>query len=83
MTAGESAGLEAERQLALAAAHEAEALAARERAENFMAASASEKRTVQALTASGRAAAPRKSTLWWSAHRACTSWIRRCGARSP
>ena len=49
MTAGESAGLEAERQLALAAAHEAEALAARERAENFMAASASEKRTVQAL----------------------------------
>ena len=49
MTAGESAGLEAERQLALAAAHEAEALAARERAENFMAASVSEKRTVQAL----------------------------------
>lgn len=39
MTAGESARLEAERQLALASAHEAEALAARERADNFMAAS--------------------------------------------
>ncbi|HTN59759.1 MAG TPA: 3'-5' exonuclease [Protaetiibacter sp.] len=49
MTAGGSAGLEAERQLALASAHEAEALAARERAENFMAASRSERRTVQAL----------------------------------
>ncbi|GMA93059.1 nuclease-related domain-containing DEAD/DEAH box helicase [Homoserinibacter gongjuensis] len=49
MTAGGSAELEAERQLALASAHEAEALAARERAENFMAASKSERRTVQAL----------------------------------
>lgn len=49
MTAGGSAGLEAERQLALASAHEAEALAARERAENFMAASRSERRTMQAL----------------------------------
>lgn len=49
MTAGESARLEAERQLALANAHEAEAHAARERAENFMAAHSSEKRTVQAL----------------------------------
>lgn len=49
MTAGESARLEAERQFALANAHEAEAQAARERAENFMAAHSSEKRTVQAL----------------------------------
>lgn len=49
MTAGGSAGLEAERQLALASAHEAEALLARERAENFRAASVSEKRTVEAL----------------------------------
>ncbi|AYF96915.1 nuclease-related domain-containing DEAD/DEAH box helicase [Protaetiibacter intestinalis] len=49
MTAGGSAGLEAERQLARAAALEAEALAARERAENFMAASVSEKRTAEAL----------------------------------
>lgn len=49
MAAGESARLEAERQLALASAHEAEALAARERAENFMAAHSSEKRTMQTL----------------------------------
>ena len=49
MTAGGSARLEAERQLALASAHEAEALLARERAENFRAASVSEKRTVEAL----------------------------------
>jgi hypothetical protein len=45
MTAGGSAGLETERQLALASAHEAEALLGRERAESFRAASVSEKRT--------------------------------------
>lgn len=49
MAAGGSAGLEAERQLARATALEAEALLARERAENFMAASVSERRTAQAL----------------------------------
>jgi len=49
MPAGESAANEAERQRELAHAHEEAARAAHELAENFMAASRSERRTMQAL----------------------------------
>ncbi len=49
MSAGESARLEGERQLALAAAHEREAIASRSKAGNFMAAAESEKRIARLL----------------------------------
>ncbi|MDQ1543333.1 MAG: hypothetical protein QOK08_971 [Actinomycetota bacterium] len=49
MSAGESARLEAERQLALASAHEREATASRSKAGRFMAAAESEKRIARLL----------------------------------